>query len=637
MLDIVEYLEEKGHWVKQKGSRNVHTHCPVHGEDVTAPGRLYINVDENDDKWGLWTCFRCGAKGGINALRQHFGDAPLEGVEAEKYNHLYQIAANYYSCALFDHPEAYEYLTQARGLSDDTIVQARIGWCDGGLANHLREAGHLQEDMQASGLVDRYGQDTYRNQLCIPYLSYGNVTQLRFKPLGQKTVSMWEVPTEMYGVDSIIGEDTVVIAEGEIDQLTLRQMGFPAVGIPGALSWKQAWTEHLEDVKRFYIIYDSDGAGKRGAEKVAAALGPRARIVEMPKKKIDVNDWYVKHGKRREDFDYLFSKAKGGLLVTVQEAYERWTEIEGNDRLAGLRTNIDPLDRAMHFGLLPGQVMTLLARTGVGKSIWSINLFHRMRMANPDVKILFASLEQGRNEWFERAHRIHNFYEPGATVVDTINYWKDNILILDKNRITDEELEDSIDQYSYDLGKVPDLICVDYLGYYARSFPGNEKEKTIAAIMGLKSMAREYGTVIYTPHQANRTGQLGGEVSLEMAKDSSAVEETSDLMLTVWAPDHRIGNEENTGEIYQKLVKSRNGGVGSQFRYQYAPLTLAMVPIEDPLYRRALAEKNWAAAGDNWKEAVERHKTGSTSLSPLTASSFKATMREETESVSTEG
>jgi 5S rRNA maturation endonuclease (ribonuclease M5) len=620
LIDIQEYLEEKGQWVKRAGSHNIKTYCPIHGEDENSAGRLYVNVDESDDRWGLWTCFVCNAKGNINKLREHFGDPPIDAGTGGNIDYpILESATQYYVEKLFENPEAYRYLTEARGLSDQMIVNARLGWADGGLTAHLLNNNYTMEQIQATGLVNKFGEDYHRDKIAIPYLEYGRPIQIRGKQIGGKCIGVIDVPVDLYGRDSILGEETVIIAEGEPDQWTLEQFGFAAVGIPGANTWKEdQWNEYFVDAKRIYIMLDPDGPGKRGAETIAASLGPRCRIVELPKKGVDVNDLYVKYGKQKEDFEYLMSKAKGGLLVTVKEAYEMWTEIEGNDRLAGLRTNIGPLDRAMHFGLLPGQVMTLLARTGVGKSIWSINLFHRMKMLDPDVKILFASLEQGRNEWFERAHRIHNFYEPGVTVADTVKFWENNMLILDKNRITEAELTDSVDQYSYEAGKVPDLICVDYLGYYARGFPGDAKEKTIAAMMGIKAIAREYGTVIYTPHQANRTGIMGQEVSIEMSKDSSTVEETSDVMLTVWSPDHVVGSTENTGEIHQKLVKCRNGGVGTMIRYQYAPLTLAMVPVEDSeYYKRALNEKAWNEANDTWKEAVQRHKTNDMSLNPL--------------------
>jgi hypothetical protein len=238
-----------------------------------------------------------------------------------------------------------------------------------------------------------------------------------------------------------------------------------------------------------------------------------------------------------------------------------------------------------------------------------------MRMLYPDIKILYLSLEQTRNEWFERAHRIHNFYHPGATVVDTMNFWGDNFYLIDRNRVSESQLRDSIEQFSYETDGVPDYICIDYLGYYGKSFGGSEYEQVTNAIMGGKAIAKEFQTVLGFPHQGNRSGEFGKEPRIDEGRGGGTVEETSDLFITLWNPDQSNPQESgeqqvNKGELYQRIKKSRQGGVGALAKYQFAPLTLAMVPTDDPLYERALMERQYALAGDDWKTAVQRHLTG---------------------------
>ncbi len=616
MEDIVEYLESKDLEVKPRGTENVSTHCFFCDEGTDKAGRLYINVDEEGDKYGVFFCHLCNAKGNINTIREHFGD-PKISLEPIKYesNPIYEIAAQYYEDRLLEHPDAYKYLADKRGLHDATIRQARLGWADGGLCNYLIQKGFDPEDMKSTGLVNRYGEDFFHNQITFPYMEHGIARSIRGKGIGKKTISLpGELPIP-YGLDTAIGEKTVSICEGEIDTLTMHQMGFPTIGIPGALSFKADWVDYLDEAKRIYTILDRDKAGKAGAEKIATTLGPRVRVVELPKKDLDVNDWYFKYGKNRDDFDYLMRQAKGGLLISVREAYDRWLEIEGNPDLTGLKFNVPKLDEAMSFGLLPGQIVTMLARTNSGKTVMSINYFERMRMLYPDIKILYLSLEQTRNEWFERAYRIHNFYHPGATVVDTMDFWGDNFYLVDKNRVNEGQLIDSIEQFSYETDGVPDLICIDYLGYYAKGFGGSEYDQVTNAIMGIKGIAKEFQTVIYVPHQANRAGEFGKEPRMDEGRGGGTVEETSDLFITLWNPDQANAQESgeqqvNKGELYQRLKKSRQGGVGALAKYQFAPLTLAMVPTDDVLYERALAERQYALGGDDWKKAAQRHLTG---------------------------
>lgn len=614
-LDVISYLESKDLVVKPAGSGNVRVLCPFHGEEEGKPGRLYINTE--GEKNGLLFCFICNVRGTINKLRKFYGDEPVNLNVDDRANPLMEIAAAYYHDKLFSNLEAYDYLVDKRGLTDVTIVQARIGWADGGLVNHLISKGYTTEQIKESGLANHYGNDYFKDEIIFPYQQFGRAIQIRGKKINGITRGLPGVQTMPYGLDSILGEVTVVCTEGEIDCLTMQQLGYNAIGLPGVHTFKDEWLEFLEDAKRIYIVFDADNAGKSGAEKLASKVGQRARIVELPKKGLDVNDWFVKYGKQKEDFDYLFSKSKGGLLVTVNQAYDKWLEVEGGEGIIGLRFNIPDLDKNMNYGLLPGQVMSMIARSSAGKTIWTINMFERMKMIKPDIKILFVSLEQSRNEWFERAYRIRNFYAPGSSVIDTVNYWKDNLLIVDKNRVTEEELRDCMDQYSYEAGAPADLTAVDYLGYYARSFPGtDEKQRTTEAIMGIKSLAREFETVVYSPHQANRTGELGKKLAMDMAKNSSTVEETSDLMLALWTPDQVVTeeNQERSGIVLQEILKSRNGGVGQETRYQFCPLTLAMVPYQDELYDWAIKERRHALSGMTWKESVNVRLTGDVSL-----------------------
>lgn len=961
-MDIREYLEEKGCEVKDRGVDHVSTHCMFCEEETSKLGRFYINVDEYSDKYGLFFCFLCNEKGGLNKLRQFYGDEPIKLEQSNvSSNPIFEVACKYYEDRLMENPKAYKFLMDDRGFSHETIKEARFGWADNGLCEHLTQKGFDADDIMSTGLVNQFGEDYFHDEIIIPYLEYGIATQLRSKKIGGKYRSAQGAKAMLYGIDYILGEDTVTLTEGELCALHLNQIGIPAVGVPGAQTWKKEWTELLEDAKRVYIVYDADKPGKAGAEKVAKELGVKARIVELPLPKIDIEDYIVKYNKNYDDIQYLFRKAAGGLLVSVREAYEKWAEIEGNDGLSGLHFNIQGLDKAIPLGLLPGQVLTMLARSNSGKghpldtdiqtpyglmkwgdleigdeiygsngsiiritnifdrgvlptykvtfsdktsvlcdgehiwnvhkitwrnkqeyrnytteqlleegliykrsngieqrkfnvpmapaiynndskltiepytlgvliangylsgcttefrtpdadvvervrldgydvrdrsinktgqhcpsygiadirhltrdlgidvksadkfipeeyftasiqqridllhglfnsdgsnvshpgrsinyhttseklaedvvrlvntlggtgsisflnrvgdngkpykditvsvmlplnikafdsdrksidqkysverlprraivsiervedqfircitvdaedqlyligknlivthnTLWTINLFQRMKMANPDIKILFISLEQMRNEYFHRAYRILNAYQPGATVVDTINYWENNLLLVDRNRITEVDLRDIIDQYAYEMGYVPDLIFVDYLGYYARSFSGTQIEKITQAIMGLKEIAKDYETVVGTPTQANRTNTLGTRLSMDQSKDSSTIEETSDFQISLWRPDQADPNNESIerepGVIYQEILKSRGGSTGDISKYLFGPLTLSMVPFDDPAVDRVYFERQCAAAGDSFQQFIHRIKTGDTSI-----------------------
>ena len=620
MLDVVSYLENKGVVLREGGQSNHRTHCFFCGEDESKPGRLYINTDPESPQYGLYTCFVCETKGNLNTLRKHFGDAPLDDSPSALEQRILDSATEYYFQALLENDEVFEYLTDVRGLSLDVIVKRRLGWANGGLVTHLLKSFEL-DDIKATGLVSSFGKDFFRGRITIPYFEYGAVVTIRGRDFdgmsgNVKYLGLPGVGSRIYGLDQIRGSDTILIAAGELDQIVLSEQGYAAIGVPGERIWKKPdWDVEVQDARRIYIVFDGDKAGREGAEKLSAHIGPRSRVVCLPDR-TDIGEFFTSKGKCKEDLDFLISKAKGGLLASPAQAYERWLEVEGNPNLAGLKFNIEELDRELRHGILPGQVVVLLSRTSTGKTVFSLNILQRMRMNKPDIKILLLSLEQTQNEWFERAHRQHSFYYPHATPMDTVKFWGDNLFIVDKNRLTAAELEITVDQFNFETGKYPDLIVVDYLGYYARSYQGEEYSRMASAIMDIKGIAKETQSAILAPHQANRSNDMGSEVRLDQAQGASQVEQTADLLLAMWNPDQKGGLERNEyrRELVLKVQKSRDGGVGSQFKMQMAPLTLAIVPQSDQNYARAIWERNQWAAHSTYEDVIEMYRNKATDM-----------------------
>lgn len=528
MFSVTEYLQEKGLGVKASGSEEVHFACPFCGEAPEKAGRCYVNVSESPSK-GLFICFLCGEKGSFNKIRSHFGDPPLDFIRGEEEENgrppddtfmaILDEASKFYQANLTQAPEVYQYLREDRGLTLETIKKFRLGWANGGLTTHLLQKGFSVEQVAQTGLVNPDGTDALRDRITIPYLSMGSVTLIRGRAWGTSKAKYLQpsgMSVGLFNEDSLRGASRVLVCEGEFDTMTADQLGFSAVGVPGVSSWKPKWTDLLSHAKRVFVVFDNDKAGRDGAQKTAGAIGDKSRVVSLPdslpgEQGIDINRWYVHYGKTKEDFDYLLSQASGGLLVSPAQAHEKWLEIQANPS-ARLKLAIPVLDRAMEYGLPPGAVFIVTAATSAGKTTGALNLFHRMSMQREDMSILYISLEQTRAEWFETAHRIHKFYDPAVSPLDTVEFWGDRLYMVDKNRLTASQLQDSIRQYKYEVNENLRMVCVDYLGYYARSYPGGDEfHRTTEAVMDLKRIAKEEEVVIYSPSQIGRGKGVAGE------------------------------------------------------------------------------------------------------------------------------
>jgi len=87
----------------------------------------------------------------------------------------------------------------------------------------------------------------------------------------------------LWRLESIKRAGYVVLVEGESDAQTLWYHRIPALGIPGANSWKAEFAEHLDGVERIYAVIEPDQGGETLREKLVScsAIKERLHLVEL--------------------------------------------------------------------------------------------------------------------------------------------------------------------------------------------------------------------------------------------------------------------------------------------------------------------------------------------------------------------
>jgi DnaB-like helicase C terminal domain/DNA primase catalytic core, N-terminal domain/Toprim-like len=654
MPDVLGYLHAKNLVIKNATNQNIHTSCVFCDEPPDARGRLYINTDPDMDPPGLYMCHRCGASGNLTTLKRHFGDNPTEReTDSHLRSEMMIAAATYYHDMLDRFPSVAAYLKgPERGLNADTVKTHLIGYApmdiswelesDGAtvkrstqLYSHLREAGYGYDDIMASGLCreqDRRPVDSLTGMITLPYHVAGQVVTIRgrswpyteadwgtwefgrYQPPKHKYKTLGGSRARLFNTDATWANKTVALCEGEFDALVLNQAGFPAVGAPGAQSWQDEWDGYFTGMRRIWCIYDRDPAGERGAAKLTERFGAKIRRVHLspPGVKCDPTTWFQTH--TVADFAELLTEAsKGGLLVTVHDAIDEFRRVQSQP---GLRLRWEQLDGLLAPGLQQGQIMVVLARTNAGKSLFLMNAMHSVRMVDgqADKRMLFLSLEQTRGEWWDRARRIHRFWFPDQTETEAARWWQDHIRLVDRNQLSTVDIVQILDDYEYEVGAPPDLICLDYLGYLARGFKGEAYERTGAAVHALKKLAKDYRIPWIVPQQVSRAAKDGEEFGLDAGRDAGTVEETADFLLGMWRPEDALGktNAERDGLVDFRILKSRHGGRGACLQMQWSPVTLTYVPLTDPAVARARKECQWHREypHEPWEETVLRHTPG---------------------------
>lgn len=169
-------------------------------------------------------------------------------------------AAREYGRQLFQDDAALAFWRD-RGLTDDTIRDAGLGYA------RVPVAGH----------------EKYRGMLSIPYWVHGGVVTIRWRRLGDgwggpKYLSMPDEPARLYGTDVLSDPAAVEVfaCEGEGDRLVLSQLGLAAVAFPGAQTLKPWMRTALRD-RQVFIVTDPDAAGDQLAEQLSG-LGPRVHL-----------------------------------------------------------------------------------------------------------------------------------------------------------------------------------------------------------------------------------------------------------------------------------------------------------------------------------------------------------------------
>lgn len=155
------------------------------------------------------------------------------------------------------------------------------------------------------------GHEMHEGKLCIPYLTDAGPVNLMFRCIKNhdhdghgKYVREHGIPSNLYNVQSIAQADEwIVVTEGEIDALIMKQIGVPALAIPGVKHWKEHWPNVFEDFSRVYLFEDGDDAGKELWNKMSHELSNVIRVT-MPKGE-DVNSMFLKRGA-----EYLIGRIK---------------------------------------------------------------------------------------------------------------------------------------------------------------------------------------------------------------------------------------------------------------------------------------------------------------------------------------
>ena len=427
----------------------------------------------------------------------------------------------------------------------------------------------------------------------------------------------------------------IFIVEGEIDALSIMEVGGVAVGL-GGTSNANKLVDELKDKKLerpLILALDNDSAGKRAQDELAKLLQDKKIpyiTAELTTKDVkDPNEMLVKN---RETFKARVEEAikddKEKYLETSTDNYiqDFLNGIADSVNTPCISTGFPMLDEVLDGGLYEG-LYIVGAISSLGKTTLVTQIADQVASKGHDV--LIFSLEMARSEVMAKSISRHTIMEVLRTGGDTKNaktvrgvtagkryekYSNAEIELIENAvqaysgyakhiYITEgvgdlgvQQIRETVEKHTRYTGNTP-LVIVDYLQILA---PANEratdKQNTDKAVMELKRISRDFKTPVIGISSFNRDN-YNNAVSMQAFKESGAIEYSSDILIGLQLKgagdkdfDPTEAKKKNPRAIELVILKNRNGQTGAKVPFEFYPMFNYFVENDNPQYILADSE-----------------------------------------------
>lgn len=286
---------------------------------------------------GFAKCYNCGTLS--------FKEENTFKIEKKQYTMLDNKWKNYTTLS----DALVQFIWKERNISQNTLTQF-------GITEEKQYQPAKQKEM---------------NNIVFNYFEGENLVNKKYRSATKDFTQVKGGKPILYNINSIIGESTVYICEGEFDVLAMYEVGIKnAVSLPnGANDNDEYWINseiYLKDIKKFVIATDNDEKGIEIREKIAQRLG-RYRCVYLEFKGKDAND-DLKSGE-------LIKTIKNEHRFNIGGTFTSFDMLDNILRLHehGVPDTISPRKKCFgnlkdNFSIMMGQLTTITGIPSHGKS-----------------------------------------------------------------------------------------------------------------------------------------------------------------------------------------------------------------------------------------------------------------------------
>ena len=284
-------------------------------------------------------------------------------------------------------------------------------------------------------------------------------------------------------------------------------------------------------------------------------------------------------------------------------------ELESGTVIDKVKTGIPIIDKCTN-GIAPSELVTIGAKSGVGKSALAVRIAINMFKAGK--RVLIVSREMSKKQVAERILLSHSGVtkeqyenrdfndEQWVRIVETMEAFSGDGIIIDDKISTIQEIKQAMRRTK------PDVLIVDYVQLLTPSNPRDSRERQVAEISReLKKMTSDFDMVViqltqlaekgignYRPSGESYTREsraiyhdsniviyvhhVTEEKEIEIAHNSTALKERQNAQTT---KEMLRRFEDNGTRLIEMIVdKNRSGSVGSGY-YWFSGTEMAYYPI----------------------------------------------------------
>jgi len=612
LRDYVENITEKS-----KGKNYI---CPLCGSGTGKNHTGAFSIDTKDPT--KWKCFSCDESGDIfdligkveniieypdqeRRVRELMGDRTIKKITKPEAPKAEDFTSYFMECIKrITSPGAVKYL-EKRGISQETAERFHIGY------DPLFNKG-VNMPWQALIIPTGKGNFIARN-------TNSDDPANKVRKVGASLLFNTEAVKQQ--------QKPIFIAEGEIDALSIEEVGGVCIGLGGVGNIRKLLSLFKENKINVPVILalDNDDPGRKATvelSKELETLGVFYIQADIYGEYKDANEALVKDrytlaqeviqaereantaSKAEEEKE----RAEYMLNSTANYIDEFTSHIFNNYSTEVIPTGFNKLDASLDGGLYPG-LYILGAVSSLGKSTLVLQIADQIAQSGRDVLII--SLEMSRYELMSKSISRHTFldvienrgrvqdaktargittgsryekYNPQELelidrAISTYRKYTGHLFIYEGvGDIGVKEVVEKVERHKRITGNIP-VVIIDYLQILAPAdIRATDKQNTDKNVLELKRLSRDSNIPVICISSFNRQSYKEA-VSEGAFKESGAIEYGSDVLIGLQFEGAEKGNVDLTErkreyprKIELVILKNRNGKAGEKIPFNFYPM-----------------------------------------------------------------